>query len=300
MNKKYMIFVFVIALIFLFGCAKDGADEVGERFQGTSEGVSLAFVSGKPLSQFSRGDSVPVEVILKNGGEFDIPEGDAEVKLFGINLKTFDLPEDYKRVDRELHGIVAFEEPGEARVNFGDLKYDEDIISKSYSFTLRAKACYRYQTNLESSICVGTTESTEAGGERVCVIEGEKIKSGDVSSAPIQITSLTEKLIGKDKLQIKFVIKNQGNGDVYLPETNCALPGEEGQLKVDVNPDDLQCFFDNVEKSDRGITSLEEGAETIICYRTVSVGEEFYEDKINIKLVYKYIDRADTTFKVFA
>ena len=301
MSKKHILVILVIiSLVFLFGCAKGDTTETGERFQGTNEGVSLAFTSGKPLSQFSRGDSVPVEVILKNGGEHDIKAGDIEVKLFGVNLKTFGLADEYKQVNTELHGVNQFfTEPGETRVSFDSLKYSEDIVSRSYSFTLRAKACYNYQTNLESSICVGSTESAEAGGERVCVVDGEKVKSGDVSSAPIQITSLTEKLFGKDKLQIKFVVKNQGSGEVYLPETNCALPGEEGQVKVDVNPDDIQCFFDDGE-NDKGIISLDNGAKTVTCSRTVVVGEENYEDKINIKLNYKYVDRASTTFNVFS
>ena len=174
------------------------------------------------------------------------------MKLFGINLKSFNLPEEYQKVNSEVHGVNQFfTEPGEVRVNFGNLKYDEEIVSRSYAFTMRAKSCYRYQTNIESNICVGSTQAAETGAEKVCVIDGEKIKSGDVSSAPIQVTSLPEK------------------------------------------------FFDDGE-NDKGIISLDNGAETVTCFRTVSVGEENYEDKINIKLTYKYVDRTSTTFNVFA
>ena len=70
MDKRGIIIsLLLISMIFLFsGCQKTEKVEGPERFLGTKEGVSLSFVSGKPLSQFSRGDSIPVEVVLKNGG----------------------------------------------------------------------------------------------------------------------------------------------------------------------------------------------------------------------------------------
>ncbi|QQG39116.1 MAG: hypothetical protein HYS32_01515 [Candidatus Woesearchaeota archaeon] len=304
MNNRGVIFLVGLLsfLLILQGCEGGKKENTGERFQGSPDGVSLAFTSGKPLSQFNRGDSVPVEVILKNNGEHDIAAGEAEVKVFGVNLRSFNLMEDFKSVDTVIRGVKPSEgldTPGEVKVDFGELRYDEEILSGVYSFTLRAKVCYLYDTLAESNVCVGSTETTETGGEIACTIEGEKLKSGDVSSAPVQITSITEKLIGRDKLQIKFVVKNLGGGDVHLPDVNCDLPGDEGLLIVDVNPDEVQCFFDDGE-NDRGKISLDNGEETVTCFKVVSPGQEFFEDKLNIKLSYKYIDRTSTDFKVFA
>jgi len=302
MGKKYFLFFGFLFLLVVAGCETGGDDKVVdvERFRGTSDGVSLAFASGKPLTEFNIGDSVPVEVILRNGGEYDIGVGDAKVKLGGINLATFDLQAGYKPTTGPLRGLSQLaSDPGEQRISFGNMKYKGEILSGSSSFRINANVCYPYQTNVETSICVSSSSFVETGGESVCSVEGEKIQSGDVSSAPVQVTSLTEKHFGSDKIKITMEVKNVGTGNVYSPTTECDNLGDEGIVNIDIFPNDVQCFdFISGEPNDHGQIRLVNGAKMLDCRRTVAIGDN-YEDKLLIKLNYIYTDSVSKDFTVF-
>lgn len=276
--KRYLILLIGVVVLFSLGvegCGETDDIEGVERFIGSKEGVSLAFTSGKPLSEFNINDNIPVEVILRNGGEKSIKAGDAKVKLFGLNLDQFSLPSGYIGTGGALHGIsVDFPEAGEQRVSFGDLKYKGELLSPQYTQDLRARVCYPYQTLIETKICVGSKRAQERDGDFICDIDGEKLKSGDVSSAPVQVTSISEKLFGSDNVRIILVIKNVGSGKVYSPGDDCDRLGDSDMLNIDINPNDIQCDFGTGELSDRGEIRLVDGAKTLNCRRTVSIDED--------------------------
>lgn len=300
MKRGYFILFGFLLLLVVAGCESNDKPVDTLRFRGDPEGISLSFASAKPLTEFNIGDSVPVEVILRNGGEHDIAVGDAKVKLGGINLATFDLPAGYEPTNGPLRGLSQLvSDPGEQRISFGEMKYKGDILSGSSPFRVNANVCYPYQTNVETSICVSSSSFVETGGNSVCDVEGEKIVSGDVSSAPVQVTSLTEKHFGSDKIKITIDVKNVGTGKVYSPTAECDSLGDEGIIAIDLFPNDIQCFdFISGEPNDHGEIRLTDGSKTLDCRRTVASGDNF-EDKLLIRLNYIYTNSVSKDFTIF-
>ncbi len=64
---RIVFLIFMAALLVISGCQEEVVVEGGP-FVGGSSGVTLSFVEGAPISEFSVAESVPVQIMLKNNG----------------------------------------------------------------------------------------------------------------------------------------------------------------------------------------------------------------------------------------
>src|SRR3989338_2584921 len=178
MKKAVILTLFLSLLLVLGACGKKEEVQEGPFFGG-NEGLNIEFNENEPLTQFGELDTVPVSVRVKNVGETDVETGEAKVKLFGINLDSFGLSSGSKANSKQLRGkSELFPEGGEQDIPLGDAKY-KFSIRNSEDFTFRARVCYPYSTEARADICV-SSKLLEEGRERICSIEGERIKSGTV------------------------------------------------------------------------------------------------------------------------
>ncbi len=302
--KKTIIYILLISLV-LFGgqCAQKQKAAEGP-FVGGAKGVDIAFIAGSPPTEFSQTDTVPVKVLLKNNGEQDINAEDAQVKVYGIYYPNFGLLDQYKGTSSILRGITQFEkEGGEQQVEIGNLKYTQPVTNFE-DITLRAKVCYPYETKSQIKACLGSLEIKEKGGEQICELTGEKVKSGSVSAAPIQVTSVNQKPYAANQILFEITIQNSGKGDVYDPSFGCIdfedlvkRSDAENIVNVEVNPADVKCSFLESE-SNKGQIRLTTGKKILSCRKTVEATESNFEQNLNINLNYKYIDRASTNIKI--
>lgn len=292
MMKKYVIIFILTLLIVLTGCAEEKDDEKTTAFYGGTDGVSVEFKKISPPDQFNQGEEIPVSVILKNSGEHNIVSGNAMAEIYGINLETFNLAKGYKGTTGELRGKGEFNiEGGEREIDFGNLKYEEEVIN-SRETIMRARVCYPYQTKTDISVCIKSSLSEEAG-ESVCEVSGEKVKEGTVSSAPIQVTSITEKTRGSNQIRFDIKIENKGTGKVYSNDASCAdLSDDNINLnKKDkifleiINPSDVTCGFRSGEDSNKGIIELDNNEEIISCWMEA---DDTYTDTLRLTLSYMY------------
>lgn len=229
--------------------------------------------------------------------------GKAKAKIFGINLNTFGLTDQYKGSAGPLRGRGEFsDQGGEQVLDFGNARYNQPIIN-SQDFTIRAKVCYPYQTKGLVNVCITPLIAKESGKE-VCSVEEQKVKKGDISSGPVQITSVTEEIRGSDQVRFNIEIQNQGKGDVFMPEIECekleeatARVANKDKVEVHIlNPADVQCDFRTSDLTNRGIVELVGGKQVVSCFTTA---RDSYEDKLNIRLNYVYLDETSVPVTIF-
>jgi len=307
MVRNILIILFISLVLFMSACDNSGVVPADDGpFKGGAEGVEISFMPAAPSTSFDQDQSEPVRIKLKNNGEYDIPSGEAMVKIFGIHHASFGLSSEFKGTTGPLRGVSEFiDEGGEQIIEMGNLKYTPDITN-FYEFSLKAKACYPYETNSQVMACISSSSIEESGGDLECGIDGNKIKSGTVSRSPIQIDSFTEELRGADQIIFNMGISNDGNGDVYDPEVTCSdlddaiKKGEaENIIYVEVDPMELICSFLGDEGNNGKIRLKQTGDNTLTCRMFVEEGESNYEQRIRVRLKYKYVDSVSKDLTVY-
>jgi len=301
--KKYFAIIFLSLLLISSGCKQQDTGKKGA-FVGGTDGVSIEFVNLAPPTQFSQNDSVNIKVLLKNKGESKVVTGNAKARIFGVELTNFGLTPAYRGTLGPLESQGEFtKEGGEQEIDFGNLNYRQAIIN-SEEFTLRARLCYPYQTKASVDACLKSSLSQESG-EQICNINDEKISSGSVSSAPIQITSIKEQTRGTDQIRFDIMIENKGKGEVYPVSSKCEDLDDEikrvenkNKINVKVNsPVGVVCSFRSGEPSSEGLITLDTtGKDTLSCWKTV---EETVVDKLSLTLSYIYRDQATKQITIF-
>ncbi|MBT3416957.1 hypothetical protein HON86_00340 [Candidatus Woesearchaeota archaeon] len=291
---RIVFLILMAALLFISGCQEEVLVDGGP-FTGGSSGVTLSFVEGAPISEFSVVESVPVQVMLKNNGEYDLPAGSAEVALYGLKMTDYGLSAEYSIVEGGLLGIKKdfIEEGSELLVNAGTMKYGGSV-STSSEFDLKAKVCYPYRTEARIEACALSRSIISSGGEEVCDILGDKSSVTRVSSSPIQITSFTESLSGTNEVLFRIDIANSGTGDVYQDTSECSGMAtttlEKDKIHYMFEQSDVVCMsFDGVE-SNEGYIRLNNGKKTLICRMPVENTGAGYTRELAIYLDFKYVE----------
>lgn len=298
--KKYLLAVILIGVLMTFSaCDKDNGDDKPQgTFKGGTEGVGIVFVEGSPVSSFDAGENAEFSVKLTNSGEYDVPAGEAKARIFSTS-PSFGLNNNYMASSEVLYGIsVEGDTPGEREIDLGIGNYAEDIVIKQ-EFPVNARVCYPYKTRVSTTVCMGSRRLSEGGAEQVCEVEGSRITTGTVSSAPVQVTEVEQGYKGSDGMTFSITIENKGTGTVNDHTKACEELDSSDFADIvymDIYPDDVRCRFPEGTEGDKGKLTLYNGAKTIICERTLEAGADSnYEDNLRIILDYKYLD---TTSKI--
>lgn len=302
-ETNFSFLIIVAVLLLAVGCKTTNTSTTGP-FTGGVAAVSIEFNNLAPPTKMDQGKDTPIRVTLRNKGEYDLIEGKAKVKIYGINLADFGLTAGYKGTPGKLGGIGEFtQEGGRQEIDFGKMNYKPSVVN-SQDFDVFAKLCYPYQTKALVDVCMKSTISEEAGESEVCSLTGEKVKSGQVSAAPIQVTSLTQSTRGSNQVRFDMTIENKGTGNVFLASSDCAALDDEmkrldSKDKVNVEilkPLGVQCRFVSGDDTNKGVISLENGVGELSCWKDV---EETFKDQIGIMLSYVYTDTTSKTITVY-
>lgn len=303
MIKKILVMLIFLA-VFISGCGENG-DVTEGPFLGGSDGVEISFISGAPLSEFSQEASVPVKLLLKNNGEFEIVAETAEVQLYGLKMDEYDLSGDYQVVTGGLRPVEKglIEEGGEQTVEMGILTYSRSV-SNFLETTLYSRICYPYRTQAEVMACAISRDIQQVEDNPVCDLASDKLISGSVSSGPVQITLFTEELHGADEVSFRIVVENSGIGDVYKYDSVCSDLSDpvvkaenENKVRLGISPVDITCSFLDGE-SNSGLLRLDDaGSKTVVCVMPVD-GTSSYETLVAINLDYKYIESTSVDMRI--
>lgn len=307
MNKQIIALFLICSLLFISAECSSTAKRptTSGGFISGTQGVTIAFKETAPVSEFQQKDNVGVTLILKNLGESDLAAGSAKVKLFGVNLDNFGITtKTYKGTSLPLRAVSNLNPEGsEQEVSFGNINYKLDIPSENVVYTLQAKVCYPYETKTFVNVCMRSKSlEKEVGCSLAEGKSGERIVAGDVSAAPIQVTSITEETRASDQVKFAIKIENKGNGKVYATNSDCESLDKDPIKKLDnenkiayeiVNPTGVKC---GSSETNKGEVTLVNNVYTLNCWKTI---DSVYEDKLNIKLNYVYISDVSKDIKIF-
>ncbi|MBW2990441.1 hypothetical protein KY348_01920 [Candidatus Woesearchaeota archaeon] len=325
-KKSFFLILIILGLLFclLFFTACSAPGEPGAHpdfgsFIGGTTGLKVGVLEGAPpdiiisrgLSRFS------VVAVLENAGEAEVGPGTDNplvvVRLAGIMYPDFGLTEStgVKTLDaglaparKNLDGSIMSGEV--AHVSFDNLVYKPAF--DGISLPLVVETCYDYETYATTKICIKKDVLEAYEDASICTLVGPKPVAG--SAAPVSVTRVDELPVSENSVQINFVIEHVGSGVFFSRHQYqdlfdvCVIDDANPfiyQLEVFIEPVqdniyEIDCFrLDNDLPGGgvSGVVSMFQGAPlTISCFlsRTSPVDVRIYEDLLDIKLRYRYVD----------
>jgi hypothetical protein len=296
MNKKGVMSLFVIILlVFIVGCKKDQTGEAiaGETpYIGGNKGLIINFENfgifnpDTNQEEIFEGESFPIELTLRNKGEFDVEPGTVNATLIGINIADFDnIPQASLSNLNLIEKVSEFnEEGGQDTIDFTpgeeDAVYKVPLISQSYDVSVFARIVYFYKTFASVPKVCFKEDLTD---KTVC--EVNEVKKVYSSGAPIQVQSAEEKSAGTGKIAIEFSIENVGNGRVTKPGE--PFDNRFDQFSYNVSdPQDWKCTSSG--KVNEGRFNID-GKAIIVCTLKNPMPEDtLYTKQLDLILSYDY------------
>lgn len=315
MSKTLVVLTAIITLFLVTSCTPPQGTEqdLVRAYIGGTVGLNTYLIEGMPPSMIHDAATFPfgVGIAVENLGEVDVGPGTTNpyvmVKLEGINPEQFGITDAdmSQMLASTLHGARRNFDgsvfPGEiTSVSFEPLNYQPDIHGNA-QFTVRATACYDYETISTTVICIKDDVLENLQDTSICSLAGEKFPQN--SGGPLHVTSVIENPMAENKVQINFVIEHVGIGEFY------GRP-QQGEPQETCNPSirNFNKYFIDIEVEplgDSGMTvscsrfggtsggriKLYQGAPTTISCtieRTRPSAGRIFQDLLNIKLKYRY------------
>jgi len=228
--RRMFVFI-IIALVFLSGCTSDESTEV------TSTGSNLAMVTsayvGSLPSSVYEGESISMQFLVENKGDYDLDAGDYFLKIKGINPNAFEgeslILEQSSTED--MMALSAFGD-GETIVSgqevltvATDACYNNDI-ENDLNLNIHAKSCYKYGTIASAPVCFVELTSTTS---EIC--SPSEFKQVTNTIAPVIVTELAQSPAGStddgtSKYRFRLKVQNTGPGTVFDNEESIDLCDE--------------------------------------------------------------------------
>jgi len=286
--KQYIAVILLLSVLVVSGI--DGCPGGGKTAKAVSLGVEISFVQEAPPLSVSANHPFPIFVDVWNkGGQF-IHSGEASFYLSGIGPNLEGVNEkvvNTRTLDKESISPDRIILAEEARFTFP--------LETIHTVPLSLTSCYTYGTRVQASICI-----SPVNGTGVCEVGSEKITSTSNSAAPVQVTSLTEEVLG-NKYRVLFTLENQLDGTVYLPSADCdklqakdvSEAFKKGKVIVEVRTKEegftckLQETVAPYAPADGLVGSADLG--TVVCEKILE-GKKEYPTPFSIVLNYKYVD----------
>tara|TARA_Y100000034_G_C6880167_1_gene403190 strand:- start:685 stop:1617 length:933 start_codon:yes stop_codon:yes gene_type:complete len=290
------------------GCQRSGSGdtEIGTGpFVGGNDGLSIAFVEdAPPLGGNFQGEAIDIEVDLTNNGETDVATSAAVINLIGtVTGNSFTLTQTGAVMNTGL--IERIRDSSDVAdsdfVDLGTATLTDANIGPSWSPNIRAQVCYPYTTDVQiDDLCI-PGQRNEAGSVECEIDNAENlVDKGDVSGAPVQVTSVVESRTG-DGIRVRLDIENQGNGEVIATTHACNnavnVPTANRDL-VRVSVPGFSCTFKTEETDSAGTIELRNGKGRLRCTKPVSAAGRAYLDRFSATLTYNYVEETGKTISI--
>ncbi|RMF06179.1 hypothetical protein D6764_02865 [Candidatus Woesearchaeota archaeon] len=308
-REGMMIFAVLAVLVLVSGCGSGNSSTTSSDktpFVGGTEGLSIDFMDGAPPPEVYDGGNYPFEVALRvqNKGEHDVPANEVTVELTGIDPADFSVsPADLvKHPDEDLLGTMKDSDGNIidgtiTYINFPNFNYAGQL-SGNMIFTLRADACYTYETVANTKLCI-IEDVLDFDAETVCKVNEKKTVFN--SGAPVQVTSFEQSPMGQNRISFTFEVSHAGLGKIYGEGTNCdstVTNEDKVYVEVDTGIEGHPADCPGLGGGPSGTITLYGGKRTIRCNQDVSGATTNYEKVITIRLRYDYEQTASKTLLV--
>jgi len=308
--RRLLLPILVGLMLILVGCGSSDTSPLTTPFVGGKNALILSFAPSAPPSTVFDSGQFPFGVIInvENRGEYDLKDGDGYIVLDSIHAENFgvssqDLMQDIPAIQGTVKNFQGTVTPGfRDIVSFDQLNYQPDLRG-DLSVSIRAAACYNYQTYTTTNICIKQDAVDNFQEREVCRIAEDKRVHN--SGGTIHITQMTQMPKGRDAIQVTFVVSHVGEpGALFFREgAACDLRvnnPERYQVFVEVEPIVGGTIMPQCTGFQQGalnagyITLFEKQPRTITCsFDTANVASNFVEP-LNINLRYRYWQAIET------
>ncbi|MEK6845881.1 MAG: hypothetical protein AABY26_03925 [Nanoarchaeota archaeon] len=238
--KKIMVLAVLLASLFLLVSCGGGEQQGAATgaFLGGTQGIEAEFedfgILEDGISSVFDTEAFPIDVTLKNKGEYKVKPGEVTVVIMGPLLDFSGIPAKELKNKGEVDIISdLLPQGGEETITFAsDAKYAKPvngILELEWFASVESK----YQTTLViPEVCL----KEDLADKRVC--EVKESKTFYVSGAPITVTSVDEDTSGQAIMAVRIGIKNAGLGQVTkIGETF----GNQEKLSFSVDDTKWEC-----------------------------------------------------------
>lgn len=305
--KKTITSVFIVIsflALFILGAQQQGCNTKPETTAFNTTALSLSFVENAPQSQINLGTQFPIYVKAENQGGFDIDAGTAKFYLTGIGNNLQNIQTSLSNQNK-ITKKTNQQEAGFEIIKFAESASPAITITNPFNFSMKADACYNYATQTQATVCIGQ-------GDSMCPISGNKIQTGSNTNAPIQITNMSEQVVG-NRLYISFLIENRGIGEVYYSDLDCdKLYGQDlsaitkeklkknfVEIYIDVgSQQDLKCSLQSVFGSSIESTNgMAPVGRKVTCSKIAGI--QTSSAPLTINLAYKYVNTISKSVTIY-
>jgi len=328
MKLNTVVLALFIALIVVSGCSskKDVKKSLEEIRTGT-DAINAYFLANNPpidIHVEKTGDDTintfPIVLQVFNKGAYPQPE-DGNMKFGKVYLSGYDtniikITPKEASASADYGDLTKMAVEGKSTINPNGgqdiLSFIGTVISANlnverYEPTLRATACYYYETVAGPSVCIDPNPYSTTGERKVCEVHDTSLSS---QGAPVAVVSIEEQAFAR-KTQFKITIRNLGKGDVLkedAAQSKCNPIGTEKIDREDIDKVKLESVMlantpldcgpftgepagSNNVKSSSGLIRLINGEGYVIC----ELSDSSYSNKVSsytspllIKLSYGY------------
>lgn len=326
MNKKYYAVVMLICLVLLLSaCKKSGAATGGAPrtpFIGGTAGVTINFEKDSPPPEVTDDETFGFRAIvrLKNEGEYTVPQDHVKVNLLGFDPADFGQSFDDLKDAIPTDALESKKRDAEGNIIEGTTTYAEfpksggDFVPSRFPgntpFTFRADVCYNYQTQAITKLCV-LRDMINIRDDAICRANNnaQPVYS---SSAPVQVTSFRQNVVGRDTMSFTFDIVLSGNVDIFwsrderLPSTfddGCPRnPRTRRELESNVGVEVTEIPGDPIfttikcgglDGGHTGVVRLINGRRTVTCTVDLIQDRLDLEKTVGIILKYNVLDNKE-------
>ncbi len=307
-KKRVKMVLFLLTLLVITACTKE--KKIEGAFAGGTTGLGANFLESEPPERVldNNAEDFAITVSLFNDGESDVGAKNARITLVGVDAKDFQIKDMTKTNENLIRGVSKERDqviPGDIEEVSFDAKYKNDLDA-DFNAIIGANLCYKYGTRAVSNLCLKRAIGGRQAAGDICVVD--EPKSIESSSAPIQITNLIERPVGKNSLRVMFDIENAGKGTTY--EKGAFATGScyedktrEDKVNVDVGVvgKGLNFKCSKLDNRASGSVKLIDGRTTVNCEAsTAGLQETAFESQLSINLGYVYKDYIETNVIVEA
>jgi hypothetical protein len=303
-------FLILISFTLLIsGCEKEIVDNnINDPFVGGTTGLTFSFQEFEPPTSVldDSQEEFYITLLVKNVGEWTVPEGRVIASLSGIHAEAFDMSSLNTKSEVDISGTTKDGEfvmaGAEELLEFGEASYVNDVPA-DFSLKIRSDLCYDYKTQAITNLCLKKNVLKDSI-EDVCDTTSSSLEFFN-SGAPVHVSTMRQKASGSNKIQLTLTITNVAGDLVYLPGTfeNSCVGNEDSKDKLKVTINNPQNNF-NVEctalgRSNSGEIRLVNGKKELTCtIDTSDLQEVTYQDPLLIDLDYMYRSNVNTNLIV--
>lgn len=295
MKNFKIVIIAIFMVMILYGCDNQHVDENVQTFIGGTRAIEARFEQMGTVENNIEfvwlNEEFPVQVTVRNVGEYEIPANGLNVRITGVDTALFNM--DYA----EMHNTDLIEPKtelntvgGEVTIPFGfatltsmtglfiEANFNARIEFPYKTFVAVPRVCFKYDLR-DTSLC-------NPFGE----------KSSSSSGAPIVVSKVHQESAGSKRIALRFEVENRGGGRAAA--ANQAFTERYDTLNFQLIDGNEPIQFECSSMGNTEVARLTNGKGTIICRSGELPEDTLYMKQVTLELSYNYRQNIQKTLRI--